>query len=101
MSFNLDKELLLRIQSNIEYIKEQVHKLELNNVKKLSEMNEVLIKQESNIQEHIRRTEINEKKLDIFELEIKPILESLNAVKILFMILSSLVAIVSLYLKFK
>lgn len=101
MSFNLDKELLLRIQANIEYIKEIVHANQINNIQKLSEMNESLIKQEANLREHIRRTEINEQKLEKFENDIKPVLDSVRSIKILFMVLSGLMSIAMIYLKLR
>lgn len=101
MSFNLDKELLLRIQANIEYIKEQVHRLELNNVTKLSEMNEVLIKQESNLQRHMARSDALEKQVSILQDEVKPVLDSLKFIKILFAGMSGLITFGMLYMKFK
>ena len=80
---DFEQEMLLKIDTKIDEIKE-----------KLSDHEIILAKQEANIQEHMRRTEVSEKRLEKFEEEVKPILEGISVFKTVAKIASVVSAIV-------
>ncbi len=65
-----EQELLLKIDAKIDEIKEKLNDHEI-----------ILIKQQANIEEHIRRTDVAEERLENFEKEVKPILEGISGLK--------------------
>jgi hypothetical protein len=67
---DFEQELLLKIDTKIDEIKE-----------KLNDHEVILIKQQANIEEHIRRTDVAEERLENFEKEVKPILEGISGLK--------------------
>lgn len=67
---DFEQELLLKIDTKIDEIKE-----------KLNDHEVILIKQQANIEEHIRRTDVAEERLENFEREVKPILEGISGLK--------------------
>lgn len=72
-----EQELLLKIDTKIDEIKE-----------KLNDHEVILTKQQNNIEEHMRRTDIAEERLENFEKEVKPILEGISGLKTLAKIIS-------------
>jgi predicted nucleic acid-binding Zn-ribbon protein len=79
---DFEQEMLLKIDTKIDEIKE-----------KLNDHEVILAKQEANIQEHMRRTEISEEKLEKFEKDVKPILEGVSIFKTFAKIVSVVSAI--------
>jgi septal ring factor EnvC (AmiA/AmiB activator) len=77
------------MQENLERLENKIDKLD----EKLHSIDKTLIRQEASLAEHIKRTSINETQLEKFEKEVRPILESANAVKILFSVLAFLVSL--------
>lgn len=80
---DFEQEMLLKIDTKIDEIKE-----------KLSDHEIILAKQEANIQEHMRRTEVSEKRLEKFEQDVKPVLEGISVFKTIAKIASVVSAIV-------
>lgn len=72
-----EQELLLKIDTKIDEIKEKLNDHEI-----------ILNKQQNNIEEHMRRTDIAEERLENFEKEVKPILEGISGLKTLAKIIS-------------
>lgn len=80
---DFEQEMLLKIDTKIDEIKE-----------KLSDHEIILAKQEANIQEHMRRTEVSEKRLEKFEQDVKPVLEGISVFKTIAKIASVVSAVV-------
>lgn len=72
-----EQELLLKIDTKIDEIKEKLNDHEI-----------ILNKQQNNIEEHMRRTDIAEERLENFEKEVKPILEGISGLKTLAKVIS-------------
>lgn len=72
-----EQELLLKIDTKIDEIKEKLNDHEI-----------ILTKQQNNIEEHMRRTDIAEERLENFEKEVKPILEGISGLKTLAKVIS-------------
>lgn len=79
---------------------EYVIKLVESNSQKLDSLNDkvgslevISARQEANVKQHMKRSDLLEKKVDILENDIKPVLDNLRSIKILFAILSSLLII--------
>lgn len=79
---------------------EYVIKLVESNSQKLDSLNDkvgslevISARQETNVKQHMKRSDLLEKKVDILENDIKPVLDNLRSIKILFAILSSLLII--------
>lgn len=83
------KDELIKVNEKLDSIDGKLHAIDIT-----------LIKQEVNIAEHIKRTNINEMKLEKFEHEIKPVLDSLKAVKMIFSILAFLASFLILILRY-
>lgn len=84
---------LLRILDGLSAVKEQVHKLELDHTKDMGAIKEILVHQERNLAEHMKRSDILEKEVKLLEEEIKPVLDSLRSVKILFGLFTALITV--------
>jgi 2C-methyl-D-erythritol 2,4-cyclodiphosphate synthase len=76
-------------------IKAQLNKTE----KRLNSIDVTLIKQEINLDTHMKRTELNEQRLEIFEERIGPALDAYKFVATAFKILVGVAAIVGAYMK--
>lgn len=91
-----EKEYVKKVFENHEKI---LDKLDLLH-DKIHEMEKVQIQQEASLREHMSRTALNEERLEKFEEEIRPLLESLRASKMIFSFLAFIVSVVALALKF-
>lgn len=89
MKSNTEKELLLKLHDKIDEIKDGMKSIEI-----------VQVKQNSALEEHIRRTEIAENRLDVIESEVKPILEGLSFLKIIAKVGASIASLAYGALKF-
>lgn len=49
---------------------------------KIQDVEKVLVKQEANLDEHMKRSDTLEKHVNLLEEQVKPVLQGLNAVKI-------------------
>lgn len=96
-----DRDLLLALIAKVDETKDKVHNMEVSVVKSLSDIHLVQQSQEVNLKEHMQRTELNEIKLEKFEKDIKPVLESLRFIKWIFAGLSFLISVLMVYTKFK
>jgi len=91
-----EKEYVKKVFDNHEKI---LGKLDLLH-EKIHDIEKVQIRQEGDLREHMNRTAINEKRLENFEEEIRPLLESLRASKMIFSFLAFVVSVVALAIKF-
>lgn len=64
------QELLLLLHTKLDEVKDDIHEIKITQVK-----------HEGNLQEHIRRSEIAEQRLDLIEGEVKPILQGMGFLK--------------------
>ncbi len=72
MANTTEKELLLRLHDKVDSIKNKITDIEI-----------VQVKHEANLQEHLRRSELAETRMELIEDEVKPILQGLSFLKVL------------------
>jgi hypothetical protein len=93
MQNSTEKELLFKVLDDMGEVKDRLHSID-----------KTLIKQNIDLELHIKRTDIAEKKLEILEQDIKPSLEAFQyvkkSIKLTLKIISILVPIVYYYLKY-
>ena len=85
-----DRKLLSEINVKIDKMSEKVH-----------DIDKTLLKNTMSLDEHMRRTEVNEHKLDIFEDKIGPALDAYKFVATCFKISVGIAAIIGIYYKFR
>lgn len=78
------KEILARIEQKVEKIDDH-----------LASMDKTLVKQEANLEEHMRRTELLEEQHKHFETELEPINAHVNQVKGVIKLLAFIVPIIA------
>lgn len=83
-------ELLIDISEKVDIVCEKVHSLDIT-----------VAKQEVNLQDHMRRTEINEERLELFENKIAPALDAYKFIATLFKIAVGVATIAGIYYKLK
>jgi hypothetical protein len=103
-----DHEILLLIADRITELNDKLHKLELDRTKTVAEINSVLLKQEQNLADHMKRTELAEEAIQLvrdenklFKDEVKPILQGMSFFKTLAKVVSFAAGVVAAYFKFK
>jgi hypothetical protein len=94
-------ELLVKIADKVESLNDKLHKLEVERVKTVAEINSILHKQEANLAEHMKRTAIAEANISILTTEMRPIIEGLSFFKTFAKVISFLGGAVAAYFKFK
>jgi hypothetical protein len=67
---------------------------------KIHGIEKVQIRQEADLREHMSRTAMNEERIEHFEEEIRPLLESLRASKMVFSFLAFVVSAIALAIRF-
>ena len=85
-----DKEILLDIKEKVEKLNDEMH-----------DMNVILVKQEVNLKDHMERTSINEKKLELFEDKIAPALDAYKFIATLLKFIIPIATVVGVYLQYK
>lgn len=89
-----DRDLLIHVVDKIDGLSEKFYAHQLKNQEQHDEMN-------SDLKEHMKRSAYNEEQVRVLKEEYKPVLDSFNGIKIAFTILSFLVGLLGIYLKFK
>ena len=74
-----------KLEEKVDTIRESLHSVE-----------KVSVKQEENLKEHMRRTDIAELRIATFEEQVKPLLASLNSMKMLTTIISGIILVLTL-----
>lgn len=85
-----EKELLFRLNDKLDEIRDNITDLKI-----------VTSKQEENLKDHMKRTQLLEEQVDVFKKDIFPVLQSLSAVKTLGKIASFIVTALYVFFKFK
>lgn len=96
-----DKELAIEVLRKLDDVRDRIHGIELDQAKRLGEIEKTLLQQENNLQLHMKRSDALESQVKILEEEVKPVLDSLRSIKIIFSILSGLMTLLMLWLKFR
>lgn len=89
MENTTEKELLLRLHDKVDSIKDKITDIEI-----------VQVKHEANLQEHLRRSELAETRMELIEDEVKPILQGLSFFKVIAKIATTLGSILYAASKF-
>ena len=89
MSNKNEKELLLDLGGKIDNLVEKVHSIDIT-----------VAKQEINLQDHMRRTAVNEEKLEIFENKIAPALDAYKFVFTVFKFIVPVITLLGIYYKY-
>jgi len=71
MENSTEKELLLKLHDKVDAIKDKINDVEI-----------VQVKHEANLLEHMKRTELAEQRVEMIEVEVKPILQGLSFLKL-------------------
>lgn len=93
MNNQTERELLLSAVEKIDELKDKFNDHRIENQRQHSEM-------DNNLREHMARSEYNEQQVEILKTEIKPVLESFSSVKLAFVVLTFMVGIVGVMIKF-
>lgn len=96
-----DKELALQVLKKLDEVKDRMHGIELDQAKRLGEIEKVLLQQENNLDLHMKRSDSLEQQVQILEKEVKPVLDSLRSIKIIFTILSGLMTLLMVWVKLR
>ena len=85
-----EKEILVDISDKVDELKDRIHSIDVT-----------VAKQEVNLQDHMRRTVINEEKLDMFEDKIAPALDAYKFIATFCKVLTGAAIIIGAWFKFK
>lgn len=96
-----DQDLALEVLKKLDEVKDKIHSVELNQSERLGKIEKILAEQEKNLEFHMKRSDALEKQVEILEKEVKPVLDSLRSIKILFSILTALITVAMLLSRFK
>ena len=89
MKNDTEKQLLLRLHDKVDQIQSNIKDIEV-----------VQIKHEANLGEHMRRTDLAEERMELIEIEVKPILQGLSFLKVVAKFGATLVSILYAASKF-
>lgn len=95
------EQMLIKIDEKLDKLQDKVHDMEVSQVKELSNIHQVLIKQEENLADHILRTKLAEERIETMEEEIKPLLQSLVFFKKLFQFAMAIATVIYTIIKIK
>lgn len=96
-----DQDLALEVLKKLDELKDKVHGVELGQSQRLGGIEKILAQQEKNLEFHMRRSDALEKQVSILEQEVKPVLDSLRSIKVLFSILTGIITVAMLLIRFK
>ena len=89
----MNEQLLIDLNQKVDKVNDKLHSMDIT-----------LAKQEINLQDHMERTSINEKKLGMFEVEIRPAVDAYKFVaasfKILAVVVPIVLTIIGIYVEF-
>jgi hypothetical protein len=89
MENSTEKELLLKLHDKVDSIKDKISDIEI-----------VQVKHEANLLEHMKRTELAEQRVEMIEVEVKPILQGLSFLKVVGKIGAALTSALYAFSKF-
>lgn len=72
MENTTEKELLLKLHDKVDTIRDKISDIEI-----------VQVKHEANLQEHMKRSDMAEERIEFIESEVKPLLQGLSFLKII------------------
>lgn len=72
MENSTEKELLLKLHDKVDTIRDKISDIEI-----------VQVKHEANLQEHMKRSDMAEERIEFIESEVKPLLQGLSFLKII------------------
>jgi septal ring factor EnvC (AmiA/AmiB activator) len=98
--FPNEKDLTLEVLKKLDEVKDRIHCIELDQARRLGNIDKILAEQEKNLEFHMKRSDSLEQQVKVMEQEVKPVLDSLRSVKILFTILAAIVTLSNIWLKF-
>lgn len=83
MENSTEKELLLKLHDKVDSIREKISDIEI-----------VQVKHEANLLEHMKRTDLAEQRVEMIEVEVKPMLQGLSFLKMIAKIATTLGSII-------
>ncbi len=89
MEKSTEKELLLKLHDKVDSIRDRISDIEI-----------IQVKHEANLLEHMKRSNMAEQRMEMIELEVKPILQGLSFLKVVGKIGTALTSALYAFSKF-